>query len=333
MKDTSIRRIETLRLIPRAPHWITTKELVSKLEKLSHPATQRTVQRDLIDLSTVFPLDYETIGRTNQWRWSSKAEVLDLPGMNPQTALSFFLAEQYLYEMLPPAATASLDPHFNKAREVLQLSQSKKIDRWVDKVRILPESQRLIPPPLKSNITDDIYTALLENKPFSARYRRKGDNRPKQYGVINPLGLVFRSRVVYLIATLWDYDDPIQLALHRFTSTSVIKDQSIHKPKNFNLDQYIEDGHFDYLVGGDFNIELLFHENAALHLAETPLSANQVLSSTRDGRTRLKATVQNTDRLRWWIRGFGSYVEVVKPAQLRKEFAEEASNLNSIYNQ
>lgn len=333
MKDTSIRRIETLRLIPRAPHWVTTKDLLDKLQSLEHKTTQRTIQRDLIDLSTVFPLDYETIGRTNRWRWSSHAEVLDLPGMNPQTALSFFLAEQYLYEMLPPAAIASLDPHFNKAKEVLHKSQSKKLDRWIDKVRILPESQRLISPPLKTSITDEIYTALLESKPFSARYRKKGDTRTKQYEVINPLGLVFRGRVIYLVATLWDYDDPIQFALHRFTSASINNEKAIHKPKQFKLDRYIEDGYFDYLIGSDIRVELLFDQSAALHLTETPLSNDQALSSTSDGRTRLKATTQNTDRLRWWIRGFGSHIEVVKPIHLRKEFIKEANQLCALYNQ
>ena len=331
MKDTSIRRIETLRLIPRAPHWITTAELIKKLENLEHQVSQRTVQRDLIDLSTVFPLDYEVDGRTNRWRWANSAEVLDLPGMNLQTALSFFLAEQYLYELLPPAATESLEPHFNKAREVLHQTQSRKMDQWIDKVRILPEVQRLLPPSIEREVIESIYSTLLDSKPFSANYHKKGEKKATFYDVINPLGLVFRDRVIYLVATLWKYDDPVQLALHRFSSVTPLDELNIHKPKGFNLDQYIDSGHFDYKAGDDIQIELLFTEAAAQHLEETPLSNNQQITNAKDGKVRVTATVLNTDRLRWWIRGFGYSVEVIKPISLRREFTEQAKQTALLY--
>ena len=235
MKDTSLRRIETLRLIPRAPLWITTASLVEHLKAMNYEVTQRTVQRDLNELSTIFPLDCDLEGRTNRWCWLANAEVLDLPGMNSQTALTFFLAEQYLYEMLPPTATDAIDPHFNKAREVLHQTNSSKMDHWVDKVRILPESQRLLPASPKQEIIEGVYTALLEGHPFSAHYQKKGEKSLTHYEVINPLGLVFRNRIIYLVATLWDYEDPLQFALHRFNSVSILENQPIYRPKDFNL--------------------------------------------------------------------------------------------------
>lgn len=331
MNDTSLRRIETLRLIPRAPHWITTADLVERLNNIEHCISQRTVQRDLISLSTIFPLDYEVNGRTHCWRWSNSAEVLDLPGMNPQTALSFFLAEQYLYEMLPPSAVDSLEPHFNKAREVLHEIKSKKMDSWIDKIRVMPEAQRLLAPVMNSEVVGNIYTSLLESEPFSADYRKKGDKNPTQYEVINPLGLVFRSRVAYLVASLYEYDNPVQLALHRFSSFTALKSKSIYVPKDFNLDRYIESGGFDYCVGDDFVVELVFSKKVITHLEESSLSRDQHLSNIEDGRALLKATVQNTSRLRWWLKGFGSEVEIVAPASLRKEFGDEARALSVLY--
>lgn len=331
MKDTSIRRIQTLKLIPRAPHWITTSELVTKLEHLDYKISQRTIQRDLVDLSTVFPIECEIDGRTNCWRWSAKSEILDLPGMTPSTALSFFLAEQYLYEMLPPTATDALSPHFNKAREVLRESQSNRLDRWIDKVRPLPETLRLIPPKMKYDVVETTYTALLESTPFSATYRKRGDKKATYYEVINPLGLVFRNRVVYLVASLWEYNDPIQFALHRFVSIDLLDKQKIHRPKGFNLDQYIDAGHFDYIEGKNFKIELIFSSNIANHLEETPLAHDQVISKIDNNHVKVKATVANTDRLRWWIRGFGGDVEVIKPVSLRREFEEQAKSMADLY--
>lgn len=99
--NATLRRIETLRLLPRSPYWITVSELVERLDALDYSVTLRTVQRDLMELSSIFPLDHELKGRLYRWRWLGSAEVLDLPGMNAQTALSFFMAEQYLFEMMP----------------------------------------------------------------------------------------------------------------------------------------------------------------------------------------------------------------------------------------
>ena len=331
MKDTSLRRIETLRLVPQAPHSITTAELVEQLRSLGYEVGQRSVQRDLIELSSIFPLQCTPKGKKNDWHWIADAEILDLPSMNPHTALSFFLAEQYLYEMMPPSAIDALEPHFNRAKIVLRKSQFKTVDEWIDKIQILPEAMPLLSPSLNQQIIDVIYTALLEGKAFSAEYQRRGQKELTSYEAVNPLGLVFRHRVVYLIATLWEYNDPIQFALHRFKSAEINEEAKYRRPDGFNLDEYIKQGNFDYILGNDINIELLFDKSAAEHLLETPLSENQQVSHTKDGRVRVKARVKNSDRLRWWLHGFREYVEVVKPATLRKEFADSTKKLANMY--
>ena len=36
-------------------------------------------------------------------------------------------------------------------------------------------------------------------------------------------------------------------------------------------------------------------------------------------------------QLRWWLLGFGEYVEVIKPKALRDEFVETSQRLSEIY--
>ena len=61
------------------------------------------------------------------------------------------------------------------------------------------------------------------------------------------------------------------------------------------------------------------HE-AAFHLPETKLALDQTVEFSKDGRIRVKATVADSDELRWWLRGYRADVEVKKPRQLAKEF-------------
>lgn len=137
---------------------------------------------------------------------------------------------------------------------------------------------------------------------------------------MNPLGIVVRDQVFYLVCTLWDYEDVLQLALHRI-SELVLLDQPAHRPKGFTLDGYIRQGAFGYPVSKKpIHLRVLFEEGAALHLHETPLSKDQMLTSQADGRELLEASVQDTSELRWWLLGFGSGVEILGPKEVRHEF-------------
>lgn len=74
-----------------------------------------------------------------------------------------------------------------------------------------------------------------------------------------------------------------------------------------------------------------FSRKAAVHLAECLLSADHPLTNTRESRTRVSATVQNTAELRWWLLGYGGKFNVISHASLRDEFHAIAGRLRKIY--
>ena len=70
---------------------------------------------------------------------------------------------------------------------------------------------------------------------------------------------------------------------------------------------------------------------AGFHLTETPISKNQILKQLEDGRYMLKAKLPDTSQIRWWLLGFGSQVEVIRPTSLRQEFHQTSKSLSKIY--
>ena len=134
------------------------------------------------------------------------------------------------------------------------------------------------------------------------------------------------------MATLWKYEDPRHFALHRITECK-LSAASYDPLDDFNLDTYIATGTFDYAEVEENEIKLMviFDKDTAFHLTETPLSADQKMVNKRDGRVQVTATVKNSSQLRWWLLGFGEYVEVVKPKALREEFIETSIRLGEIY--
>ena len=68
MRDAVIRQLHLLREVPTYPRLIGTAELQSRLAAAGFPTSQRTVQRDLVNLSRIFPLIADD-AKPQGWSW------------------------------------------------------------------------------------------------------------------------------------------------------------------------------------------------------------------------------------------------------------------------
>jgi len=174
-----------------------------------------------------------------------------------------------------------------------------------------------------------VYEALLMNKQLLVHYSPRGQEENKEY-TINPLGLVLKDGLFYLICTLWDYSDFRLLVLHRILDCQ-IQDVPAIIPDGFNIDAYIASGELDFSVGNQIQLKVLFEASAAVHLGERPLSSDQTIEKQDDGRVLISATVIDSSELRWWLLGFGQLVEVVEPHPLRDDVSKIAKEMSAHY--
>jgi predicted DNA-binding transcriptional regulator YafY len=333
MSDTLPRQWELLRSIPRAPRKIDVATLMAKLESAGYPTTKRSIQRDLNSLSRVFPLvcDDPGAGVAHGWSWDATAQAFDLPTMDGPTALTIRMIEQFIPTLLPPAIRELLEPQFKRAKEVLDANPGNPLKVWTDCVRVVPREMPLLPPKYNNAAIRVVYDALLAGKRFSANYKSRAaiTDEMKSYEV-SPLGLVARGNLLYLVCSLWDYEDIRQLALHRVFDAA-LTDKAVTRSEGFNLDRYIEQGEFQYPVGPMIQLKLKMNRAAAAHLYETPLSEDQTITESGTDYVVVTATVRDTAQLEWWLSGFGASVEIREPPDLRRRMVEANMSLNEIY--
>ena len=328
MADSILRQWALLRSLPRHPRKRSAQQLSRRLIDEGFEVSLRTVQRDLNYLATLFPLTADERSNPYGWSWSGEA-VFDLPGMDAATALSFQLTGQFLEALWPRGAFQELGPYLRRAEQILQGVDREGLRNWTDKVRLLPRGLKLHPPEISADILEGVYRALLEERRFEARYWPRAQEGPREY-VVNPLGLVYRDGVLYLVATLWRYSNPVQLAVHRLEVAWLLEEPS-EWPEGFNLDGYIAEGGFRYPEsGGNLRLRARFTPEAAFHLYEVALSEDQDLKETEAG-VELTATVQDTQELRWWLLGFGANVRVLEPHALAGELADVAERMAAAY--
>jgi len=332
MSDTLMRQWQMLRLVPRHPLKISTAELKQKLADDGFETTQRTIQRDLMTLSDIYPLTCDGRSKPFGWSWMAEADVMDIPGMDSHTALAFWLAGEHLKPMLPKTTLRQMQPHFKTAARVLdKIPANKGTPAWRNKVRVLHRGPKLKAPSIDADVQNQVYDALLRDRRLAVTYLPRGQQGGKEYE-INPLGLVLKNGIIYLVCSMWDYPDIRLLTLHRMQETQVL-DKPASIPDGFSLDDYIAAGELHFTIGGTVKLNALFSADAVFHLGERPLSGDQTITEQPDGRMLVTVTVQDTSELRWWLLGFGDQVEVLEPTELRNHFTEIALNMASAYTQ
>jgi predicted DNA-binding transcriptional regulator YafY len=315
MSDTIMRQIEMLRMVPRQGK-VSPQQLQKRLSAIGYETTERTVQRDLQQLSTIFSLECDDSSKPHGWRWSRDMVAFDLAGLSTPEALAFQMLAQFGSGLLPTFMTEQLQPYFIAAKRQLSLDVGPRSARnWTRKVRVVIPNQPLMPAIIGKGVMEQIHGALMADQCLAIRYR----NKEASPLVVHPLGLVQHATTYYLVVRYDGFDDVRLLAVPRIHEAQAVA-QRCKAPADFDLDAYIASGGLGFgEVGKTVELELRFYNGAGEHLRETPLCADQELTDIARGETRVKATVQLTRRLRWWLLGFGPDVEVVKPVFLRKE--------------
>lgn len=319
--ETLHRQWQTLRLIPRHPQKITGRNLTDRLRNAGFTVTKRTVERDLQTLSTFFPLVVDSRSMPYGWSWSKGAAALDVPALSATEAISFLMLREYLTPLIPGSLLDQLAPYFGMAEQCLiTQSQTSRLSGWLKKVAIVPVAQPLLPPVVAPDVLAAVQDALLRSLQLRVRYLRRGDKAGTEY-TAHPLGLVQRGGVLYLVATLFDYDDVRLLVVHRMRQAEVLEDKARHL-KGFNLATYVAEGNFGFGATTQMRVVLRFSKEAGEHLLDTPLASDQKITELRDGRLEAHATVTDSLQFRWWLLGFADGVEIIEPLELRNELAE-----------
>lgn len=320
--ETLLRHWQTLRLIPRYPRKATAGEICDALAEAGFSVGKRTIERDLQALSLNFPLQLDDREKPYGWSWAQDAAAFDVPGVGTNEALAFLMARTYLGSVIPTSVQHQLTPYFRMAEQRLDsLVGHSSLAAWLKKVKVIEPTLPLMPPAIPDGVEPVIHEALLLDRQCQISYLRKDAAAPDEY-LVNPLGLVQRGKLVYLVCTIKTYQDLRILALHRIQTAEML-DSPIHRVKGFDLDAYLASGAFGWGEGKHIKLTALFTAEAAAHLYETPLSDDQRIAPQPGGRLQVKATIADGKQLLWWLLGFGSAVEVVAPKALRDAVANQ----------
>jgi len=304
--------IELLRRIPRGRK-VSASELHDQLADLGIERDLRTIQRQLESLSEHFDIERDERNKPYGYQWKAQSKGLALPVLSEQESLLLTLAEQHLRNLLPASLMKSMENFFTQARSNLEYHTNAKLQRqWLSKVRVVSTTQPLLPPKINPGVFEEVSNALYGNRWLKLEY--KNSSGKKSNVDVMPLGLAQQGPRLYLVCRYRDFKNERSLALHRII-TAKASTLTFERPKEFDLQQYDDDGRFGFGEGKHIRLTFRIEKEAGFHLLESPLSTDQEVKEVGD-KYEISATVVDTDQLEWWLRGFGEQVSDIIRANI-----------------
>jgi predicted DNA-binding transcriptional regulator YafY len=327
-RSTLSRQWELLKLLPSRPPGHTVHMLVEHLTDAGYKISKRTVERDLNDLSLLFPLQCNNKGMPYGWYWTPGCPS-ELPSVTISEALTLQLVEENLRSLLPAGILKSLQPRFTQARQKLDaLTTSVPATRWIDKVASVAPELNLIAPEIDEYLLEAIQQALLDDQQIDSTYFAAHTNKIRTM-TLNPLALIQRGKITYLAATVEPYIDVRIFAVHRFHKVEILEAPA-NRPVDFNLKAYVNSGALQFSQGDFIQLKAFINDDLVNLLSETPLSADMRIKVSTAG-NELTATVLDSWQLHWWILSQADAIEVLKPQQLRDKIGKKLSQASACY--
>ena len=186
--------------------------------------------------------------------------------------------------------------------------------------------------PLKVSASafDLLSHALAQRKQVRVLYESL-DEQKQISTVISPYHLLFSRRSWYVIG---------RSSLHRQVRTfnvarvqkAEVLEHAYRIPKRFSLDRYL--GNAWHLIREPrerHKIVVRFQRQVAQNVAEVRWHRTQKLVWNKDGSLDFHVTVDGLREIVWWILGYGSQAEVLKPAKLRDMIRRHVLALHQVY--
>jgi len=245
-------------------------------------------------------------------------------------ALTLHLVSQHAHSYLPENVASYLEPYFFRARKVLDGLSDNELSTWKNKVHVVHDWLTFQPPEHDEAITSSIYKAVMSEKQILAKYQPRG-KEPKDY-VLNPISLVFRGQITYLLCTVGDHENVLIFQLSRFSNVDVSENSITEASRKVDIKAFLDQGAF-----GQFNTDkkikfvARINKTKGTHLRETPLSVDQVIIHDRDDSFLLTATMADSSHLLWWVLSLGDKIEVIEPLSLREKVIEQIASMVYVY--
>ncbi|MEI6895454.1 MAG: WYL domain-containing protein [Colwellia sp.] len=309
--STIVRQISMLKIIPKYPGSVLTKDLYQRLIDEGFTVTKRTVERDLLKLFDVMGLFSDDCPEGNKWSYVNHAREL-LPALSPNEALLLLQAKALLSHIMPVKSLLALEPRFEKAASTL--AENSKFKGWQKKVHIAPNVS-LIQKHISEKFREIVYNAVLTGVQLNIKFSRNSGDLVDT--IVNAHGLIIKEHMQYLVHSRGEL--PNKLRLIKLPNIIAVENNyTDNQACSADVENFIHSNSASFkLSAKPIKVKLKIAGPARLLLENSKLSEDQIIEYFKGHEDLecglLTATTDFTHDFVHFILGYGKWVEVVEP--------------------
>ena len=320
MDEDGLRKLERVNriwiLLQNNPFHFTTKALAERFG-----VNVKTIYRDLDALTVDLQVPVEKRGTKYG---ISEGYFLPPIRLTVPEALNIFLSARlmlgYSHRYDP-----QVDATFTKLGSAVPPPLREQIQKTLDWMQKLPRDDRYLRTLAK------LAEAWVSQRRLKIRYRSQGAGEAVDR-VIEPYFIepAAPGHSSYVIAHCCRAGAIRVFKVERIEGAE-ITDERYAMPADFDADEYLKGAWGIVVEGEQQTVRLRFSPAIARLMEETIWHPSQVVERQADGSIMMTLTVFHTPELVTWILGWGERVEVLEPADLRREVARTAKAMVRVY--
>ena len=184
-------------------------------------------------------------------------------------------------------------------------------------------------PEIEKYYYDMISDAIIEKHVITVKYFSIA-SRKISYRKIHPYKLYCYKGFNY-IAGYCEFNNEVRdFKLSRIKDIKV-EDEIFEIDLNFDINKYLCNS-FGIFKGDKYDIKLRIRYPYSEYIKESILHPNQKITVINEDEILFEVTMTGKSEIISWIKSMGSYVEVIKPLEIRKSILEDIENLIKTYN-
>ena len=185
---------------------------------------------------------------------------------------------------------------------------------------------------------DTIQRAIREKKKIRFLYfdfdpkKNKKYHNDGAYSEVSPYALCWREENYYLVGYYGKYDGVTNFRADKIEKAEILDEKRIEPPKDFNLNEYTKK-RFGMFSGSDVRVTLRVH-NSLSGVVFDRFGKNITIYNDDEDKDYfvINQPVTASQIFYGWVCQFGQKMEILAPADIRKDFKGYVKNICKLYN-
>jgi predicted DNA-binding transcriptional regulator YafY len=173
-----------------------------------------------------------------------------------------------------------------------------------------------------------IYEASIAKKQLLINYYGI-DTKDTTERIVDPYAFKLNFGIWYLIGFCHLRGEMRTFRIDRIRQAEVLR-ESFDIAPNFNIDDYFR-GSWGIITGPEYKVKLKFASSIADFISECSWHPSQKLSKNKNGSLNAEFNVDGLSEIKIWVMGFGGNVEVLEPAELKKDIVKTLKETLLLY--